>query len=315
MTVLAISGGVGGAKLVSGLADILPPGELAVLANTGDDFEHLGLHISPDIDSVFYALAGWNDTERGWGRAGETWACMEALGQIGGDTWFNLGDRDLALHLERTRRLRAGETLTSVTAELCNAAGIATRIIPMSDTPVPTIVHTAGGDLAFQHYFVRERCAPVVTGFTHQGASEASVPAALRAMQDEIEAVIVCPSNPFISIGPILAVGGMRDWLTGLGVPVVAVSPLIGGEAVKGPTAKMFGELGLSVTNAGLAAHYGDLLNGLVIDESDLADADGLAIGTAITQTLMQTADDRQRVAEVALRLAEMIAESRSELF
>lgn len=311
MTILALSGGVGGAKLVSGLADVLPPGELAVLSNTGDDFEHLGLHIAPDIDSVFYALAGWNDEERGWGRAGETWQCMAALGQIGGETWFNLGDQDLALHLERTHRLRAGETLTEVTATLCKAAGISTRIIPMSDTPVPTIVHTTGGDLAFQHYFVRDRCQPVVTGFTYNGAAEASPPPALLAMREEIEAVIVCPSNPFISIGPILAVGGLRAWIEELGVPVVAVSPLISGEAVKGPTAKMFGELGLNVTNAGLFQHYDGLLDGLVIDESDLADADHLPIGTAVTQTLMQGEADRQRVAEVALRLAEVIAEHR----
>lgn len=309
MSILAISGGVGGAKLVSGLASILPPGELVVLSNTGDDFEHLGLHISPDIDSVFYALAGWNDEERGWGRAGETWQCMAALGQVGGETWFNLGDQDLALHLVRTRRLRAGETLTEVTAALCQAAGIATRIMPMNDSPVPTIVHTTGGDLAFQHYFVRDRCEPVVTGFTYQGAAEAAMPPALLAMQGEIEAVIVCPSNPFISIGPILAVAGMRDWLRGLGVPVVAVSPLIGGQAVKGPTAKMFGELGLSVTNAGLVAQYDDLLNGLVIDESDIADTAALPVGTAVTGTLMQSAADRQRVAEVTLRLVELILE------
>lgn len=312
MTILALSGGVGGAKLVSGLADILPPGDLVVLSNTGDDFEHLGLHIAPDIDSVFYALARWNDEARGWGRAGETWQCMAALHQIGGETWFNLGDQDLALHLERTRRLRAGETLTAVTSTLGKAAGIGTRIIPMSDAPVPTIVHTTVGDLAFQHYFVRDRCEPTVTGFTYQGAAEASPPPGLLPMREEIEAVIICPSNPFISIGPILAVGGLRAWIEQLGVPVVAVSPLIGGQAVKGPTAKMFGELGLNVTNAGLVAQYDGLLDGLVIDESDLADADDLPIGTAVTQTLMRSADDRQRVAEIALRLSEIIAEHRA---
>lgn len=309
MTVLAISGGVGGAKLVSGLAGILPPGELVVLANTGDDFEHLGLHISPDIDSVFYALAGWNDDERGWGRAGETWACMGALGQLGAATWFNLGDQDLALHLERSRRLRSGDSLTEVTTAFCEAAGIATRIIPMSDSPVPTIVHTAGGDLAFQRYFVRDRCEPEVTGFTYQGAAEVGAPSALLAIEQEIEAVIICPSNPFISIGPILAVGGMRAWIESLGVPVVAVSPLIGGQAVKGPTAKMFAELGLSVTNAGLVEHYASFLDGLVIDESDLADADALPVGTAVTRTLMHSAADRERVAEIALRLVELILE------
>ena len=173
------------AKLVAGLSDILPPGDLTVIANTGDDFEYLGLHISPDIDSVFYALAGWNDTERGWGRAGETWQCMAALGQLNGETWFNLGDQDLALHLERTRRLRSGETLSEVTTALSNAAGIATRIVPMSDTPVPTIVQTANaGDLAFQHYFVRERCMPVVTGFMHKDADQARLPEALRSLAD-----------------------------------------------------------------------------------------------------------------------------------
>jgi LPPG:FO 2-phospho-L-lactate transferase len=312
MTVLALSGGVGGAKLASGLADILAPGELVVLANTGDDFEHLGLHIAPDIDSVFYALAGLNDTERGWGRAGETWACMRALGGLGAETWFNLGDQDLALHLERTRRLRKGESLSAVTAALCQAAGVATRILPMSETPVPTIVHTAAhGDLAFQHYFVRERCEPRVTGFTHRGADRAEMPAALRALRD-VTAVIVCPSNPFISIAPILALPGMREWLAGLGAPVVAVSPLIGGQAVKGPTAKMFTELGLEVTNAGLVRQYGGLLDGLVLDEADAADTAALDIATAVTATLMQTAGDRHRVAEVALRLASMLRDSRA---
>jgi LPPG:FO 2-phospho-L-lactate transferase len=311
MTVLALSGGVGGAKLVSGLADILPPGELVVVANTGDDFEHLGLHIAPDIDSVFYALAGWNDTERGWGRAGESWQCMSALGQIGAETWFNLGDQDLALHLERTRRLRAGESLSQVTAALCQAAGIATRIVPMSETPVPTVVHTRDqGDLSFQHYFVRDRCEPVVTGFTHKAAEQAEIPAALRGLLG-VEAVIVCPSNPFISIGPILAVPGMREWLKGLGAPVVAVSPLIGGAAVKGPTAKMFAELGLDITNAGLVAQYDGLLDGLVLDHADGQDVHDLPVATAVTGTLMQTAADRQRVAEIALSLAEAIGEHR----
>jgi len=306
MTVLALSGGVGGAKLASGLAAVLPPGDLVVIANTGDDFEHLGLHISPDIDSVFYALAGWNDEERGWGRTGETWECMRALGELGGETWFNLGDRDLALHLARTRRLRAGENLADVTAGLCEAAGFSTRIVPMSDTAVPTVVHTQEGDLAFQHYFVRERCEPVVTGFTYQGAAEARPPEALRKI-GPVEAVIVCPSNPFISIGPLLAVSGMRAWIESLNAPVVAVSPLIGGEAVKGPTAKMFAELGLSVTNADLVGAYDGLLDGLVIDERDADDAAGLSVAAAVTQTFMKTASDRQRVAEVALRLAEAI--------
>jgi len=308
MTVVALSGGVGGAKLALGLQDILPPGELVVVANTGDDFEHLGLNIAPDIDSVFYALAGLNDTERGWGRAGETWQCMQALGGLGGETWFNLGDQDLALHLERTRRLRSGESLSEVTAALCDAAGIATHILPMSETPVPTIVHTAGGDLAFQHYFVRDRCEPVVTGFTHKDAERAQMPAALLALQD-VEAVIVCPSNPFISIAPILAVPGMSDWLKSLGAPVVAVSPLIGGQAVKGPTAKMFGELGMDVTNAGLVAQYAGLLDGLVLDHADGEDVHDLTVATAVTGTLMQSAEDRRRVAELALNLAEAIKE------
>ena len=311
MTIVALSGGVGGAKLASGLQDILEPGELVVVSNTGDDFEHLGLHISPDIDSVFYALAELNDEERGWGRAGETWRCMEALGGLGGETWFNLGDKDLALHLERTRRLRNGESLTSVTADICRAADVPTRIIPMCDAPVPTIVHTAAGDLAFQHYFVRERCTPVVTGFTHRGADAASLPATLREIGD-VEAVIVCPSNPFISIAPILAVPGMRDWLASLKAPVVAVSPLIGGQAVKGPTAKMFAELGMNVTNAGLVEHYDGLLDGLVIDESDAKDSGNLTLAVAMTETLMRDANDRQRVAHIALRLAEVIKEHRA---
>jgi len=303
MTVVALTGGVGGAKLVCGLADALAPGELAVVANTGDDFRHFGLHIAPDIDSVFYALAGRNDADRGWGRSNETWACMEALGELGAETWFNLGDRDLALHLERTRRLAGGATLSEATAALCRAAGLATRIWPMSDSPVPTTVHTVEGDLAFQHYFVRRRAAPVVTGFTYEGAESARPPASLAGL-GPVEAVIVCPSNPFISIGPILAVAGMAEWLRSLAAPVVAVSPLIGGRAVKGPTAKMFAELGLAATNASLVERYAGLLDGLVVDRGDAADAADLPLPVAVTATLMQSAADRVRTAGAALALA-----------
>ena len=225
---VALSGGVGGAKLALGLCDVLEdPGRLTVVANTGDDFEHLGLQVCPDLDTLTYTLAGLANEETGWGRAGESGAFMEALGALGGETWFFLGDKDLAIHVERTRRLRAGESLSTVTSALCTRLGIRARIVPMSDDPVPTVVETPEGPLAFQHYFVRERCRPKVRGFRHEGAERArpaprsSTPLAAP----DLGAVIVCPSNPYISIDPILAVPGVRAALAACEAPVIAVSP------------------------------------------------------------------------------------------
>ena len=272
--VVALSGGVGGAKLVLGLCRHLPEEQVSVVTNTGDDFEHLGLHVSPDLDTVMYTLSGLDNQDTGWGRGGETWSFMTALEQLGGESWFLLGDKDLATIVERTRRLSLGQTLSEVTTRLTQTLGIRARIVPMSDEPVRTVVLTPRGELAFQHYFVREACQPVVTGFRFDGATHANAsPGVMTALTDEsLELVVICPSNPFISIDPILSVPGIRETLRALEVPIVAVSPIVGGAAVKGPTAKMMQELGLGLTSQSVAHHYRGLLDGFVVDQQDEAE-------------------------------------------
>lgn len=296
--ILALAGGVGGARLAAGLAAVLPPAELAIVVNTGDDFTHLGLAISPDIDTVTYTLAGIANPELGWGIAGESWAFMEQMARLGGETWFRLGDRDLATHVERTRRLRAGESLTEVTAALAAAHGIAHRIVPMADDPAPTIVHSDQGGLAFQDYFVRRQCRPRLERLDF--APHVAPSAAFSSLIDDpaLEAVLICPSNPWLSIAPILALEGVRQRLRARGVPIVAVSPIIGGRAVKGPAAKIMAELGVPVSSAGVAAHYGDFLDGLAIDETDRGEfGEGGRLRLLATGTLMRTAADRARLA------------------
>jgi LPPG:FO 2-phospho-L-lactate transferase len=307
--ILALAGGVGGAKLANGLTGCLAPDELVIAVNTGDDFEHLGLHVSPDLDSVMYRLAGLNDTERGWGLAGESWRFMEALRRLGGETWFNLGDQDLATHVERTRRLRRGETLSAITADFCRRLGVSHRVAPMSDEPVRTMVRTDGGAIPFQDYFVRLRCAPAVRGFVFDGADGARPSAALAAAlnDDELAAIVLCPSNPYVSIAPILALPGVAAAIASRRAPAVAVSPIIGGDAVKGPAAKMMRELGAEPSSRAVADHYGPLLDGLVLDTADASLAPAIeAAGTAtlVTGTLMRTDEDERRLAAETLAFA-----------
>jgi LPPG:FO 2-phospho-L-lactate transferase len=301
--VLALSGGIGGAKLALGLYRLLPPGALIVVANTGDDFEHLGLAISPDIDTLLYTLAGLDNPELGWGRRDETWTFMQALGSLGGETWFNLGDGDLATHVERTRRLAAGQSLSKITDDFRRRLGISARLLPMSDDRVRTRLSTAQGWLDFQDYFVRQRCAPVVREITFAGADEARPqPQFLAALSDQdLRAVVICPSNPFISIDPILAVPGVHDALRGCRAPVVAVSPIIGGKAVKGPTAKMMAELGLPVHAAAVARHYGDILDLYIADETDADVIGDLGLPVVFARTLMLSLDDREALARAVL--------------
>jgi LPPG:FO 2-phospho-L-lactate transferase len=307
---VALSGGIGGAKLVLGLSRVLPAGELLVVANTGDDFEHLGLGISPDLDTLMYVLAGLDNPVTGWGRRDETWSFMESLATLGGEDWFRLGDRDLATHVERTRRLRAGQTLTQVTAELCRRLGVAVRLLPMSDDRVRTRVRSDGGWIDFQDYFVRQQSRPVVRELVFGGAAAAraqpDVMAALRG--GAVRAVVICPSNPFISIGPILAVPGLKAAIANCGAPVVAVSPIIGGRAVKGPTAKMMQELGLEPGAAAVARHYGGLLDGYVVDTADAAGVSGLRPRVTAAPTLMTTLADREALARAVLAAADALA-------
>lgn len=311
---LALTGGVGGAKLAVGLREVLGPDELAFVVNTGDDFEHLGLHVSPDLDSLMYALADLSNPETGWGRVGETWACLDTLQQLGGESWFRLGDRDLAVHLQRTTRLRAGASLSSVTRELNAALGTRHPIYPMSDDPVPTVVHTSAGPLAFQHYFVRERCAPGVTGFEFAGAAAARpLPEVLALLADPaLTGIIVCPSNPYVSIDPMLAVPGFRAALRASRAPVVAVSPIVAGLALKGPTAKMMAELAVPTSADAVAAHYGDLLDGFVLDAQDaalLTRFEGARVAAIAAPTVMLTLDDKVRL---ATRVCEFARELRA---
>ncbi|HTB43614.1 MAG TPA: 2-phospho-L-lactate transferase [Acetobacteraceae bacterium] len=307
--IIALSGGVGGAKLALGLSRILPPQDLLVVVNTGDDFEHWGLAISPDIDTVVYTLAGLANREVGWGRADETWSCMETLAAIGGETWFKLGDRDLAVHIERTRRLRLGESLSAITADLCARLGVGPRVVPMSNDPVRTRLLTDTGWLDFQEYFVRNRCEPVVRELRFHGADTARPhPDFMAALADPaLEAVVICPSNPFISVEPILAVPGVRAALAHCAAPVIAVSPIIAGRAVKGPTAKMMTELGLDPTAGTVAQRYSDLLDGYVIDHADMAEVVSIDARVTLAQTLMTTIEDREALAKTVLDAAAVL--------
>ena len=309
-SVLALSGGVGGAKMVLGLSAVLRAGELAVAVNTADDFEHLGLHVSPDLDTVLYTLAGLSDPVRGWGRADESWNFMSALASLGAETWFALGDRDLAVHVERTRRLRAGESLTSIVADMASRLNVAVQIVPITDSPVRTVVHTRDGPLPFQDYFVKHRCAPVITAISFAGVAEARPsPAFAGAIANPaLSAVVIAPSNPYLSIDPILAVPGVREALEHVPVPVIAVSPIIHGKAVRGPTAKIMTELGIDLTPSAIARHYGGLIDGLVIDESDAADADRIGVPVAVARTLMNNIDDRRHLARAVLAFAQTLA-------
>ncbi len=303
--VVALAGGVGGAKLAHGLAQIVPPEDLTIIVNTGDDFEHLGLHISPDLDTVMYTLAGIANPETGWGQAGETWNFLDAIGKLGGETWFRLGDRDLATHVERTRRLRAGESLTQVTAALCAALGVQPRLLPMTDDWVGTVVHTDEGRLEFQRYFVYRRCEPRVHSIEYEGLENAQPTSEVLTALESADAIIFCPSNPFLSLDPILGLPGVRDRVEAKGA--IAVSPIVGGQAIKGPAAKMLAELGLDVTAASVAAHYAGLLSGFVLDHVDAPlkakiEADGSPV--YVTDTLMRSTADRARLARDVLTFA-----------
>jgi LPPG:FO 2-phospho-L-lactate transferase len=310
--VVAISGGIGGAKLALGLCRVLPAQQLTVIVNCGDDFDHLGLRICPDIDTTLYTLGGLANTALGWGRQDETWRFMDTLGALGGPSWFRLGDRDLALHVERTRRLAAGESLSSFVGDVAQRLGITAGIVPMSDDPVRTHVRTPEGELAFQDYFVRLRCAPRVTAIRFEGAESARpAPAVAAALGARPEAIILCPSNPYLSVDPILAVPGMRALLRAAGAPVIAVSPLVAGDAVKGPTAKIMRELGVPLTPAAIARHYAALIDGFVLDRRDAAGAGECDCPVKVTDTLMKSLKDRERLAREVLAFAALLRGAR----
>lgn len=309
MKVVALAGGVGGAKLVDGLAALLPPTDLSVIVNTGDDFDHCGLRICPDLDTVCYTLAGLANPKTGWGQQDETWMTFEAVKRLEGPDWFQLGDKDLATHLVRTDLLAKGQPLSAVTATFCLKWGVAHTVLPMSDDPVRTIVHTADqGALAFQNYFVQHACQPAVRKFEFLGAENAvPAPGTLRLI-DSADLVILTPSNPWVSIDPILSVTGYRDALKNK--VVIAVSPLIGGQALKGPAAKMCSELGISPSAAAVAAHYRDLLTGFVFDQQDRVELEIIErwrIIPLLTNITMKDARDRVRLAEEVLEFGKSV--------
>ena len=311
-TVLALSGGIGGAKLALGLAHVVPPEKLMIVGNIGDDFVHFGQHISPDLDTLMYTISGTADTEKGWGLANESWNFMQALKKLSGtsgacdETWFQLGDQDLATHLERTRRLAKGETLSQITTDFCRKFGIEARIIPASNDAVRTIVETPEGDLAFQNYFVQKRCEPIVSGLRFQGAENAlPTPEFMEMFRTQLlQAVVICPSNPILSIDPILAIRGVREALRECSAPVIAVSPIVGGDSVKGPTAKIMRELGLPVSAIAVANYYRDFLDGFILDTQDEKEASEIrkmSISVKITEILMKDLATKTKLANTVL--------------
>ena len=333
---LALSGGVGGARLVLGLTQLLSPEDLTVVTNTGDDFQHLGLTICPDLDTVLYTLAGWNNPETGWGQRDESWNLLNALARLGGEDWFRLGDRDLATHLIRTQMLTEGHSLSEVAAQLSAKMGVKYAILPMTDDPVATVVitkNTSGKDalpsvipvppsvipakagttrLTFQHYFVRDRCQPQVERFEFEGiAAAVPSPGFLAALEVPPSAVIICPSNPFVSVAPVLNLPGIQSRLKATAAPVIAVSPIVGGRAIRGPAAKMMAELGLPQTALGVAQYYveayGDLLTGFVLDQEDESlsnEVAALGLATRVTNTVMSDLPAKTKLAAELLDFA-----------
>jgi LPPG:FO 2-phospho-L-lactate transferase len=311
-SIVALAGGVGGAKLAEGLAQILPPEALTVIVNTGDDFVHWGLNISPDLDTVCYTLAGLANPVTGWGRMDESWNVFEQMEHLGAEAWFRLGDKDLATHLERTRRLRDGEPLSRITRDLCARWGIRHTVLPMSDAPVATMVDTVEmGELAFQEYFVHQRCQPTVKGFRFAGIESARpAPGVLEAIE-AADAIVICPSNPWVSVDPILKALNLPSAVR-RPRSTVAVSPIIGGKTVKGPAAKMFAELGIEPSALAVARHYGSpLLTGFVLDAVDAGLAEAVADLTIVpfsTNTIMNLSDNRRQLAQDVLNFIQRLA-------
>jgi len=310
LRVVALAGGVGGAKFADGLSRLLPPDCLTIIVNTGDDFEHLGLRICPDLDTVCYTLAGMANPQTGWGLANESFQALESLAGLGGPGWFHVGDRDLGTHLERTRRLKLGESLSQVTGAFCQAWKVQTQVLPMTDDPAPTVVLTSEGELPFQEYFVHRQCQPAVTGFRFEGMEQARPAQGVLKALHRADLVVFCPSNPWVSIDPILAVEGVRRTLQEererRELPVAAISPIIGGKTVKGPAAKMFSELGITPSALAVAEHYRELCSGFVLDRLDEEQALAirvLGMQTLVTDTLMNSSADRIRLADEVLRV------------
>ena len=304
MKLAVLSGGVGGARFLRGVVDTADPRDVTIVGNVGDDVEILGLHVSPDLDSILYGLSGLADDERGWGRAEETWQALEAVSTLGGEDWFRLGDRDLGLHLVRTQALRRGEPLSAVTRRIAAALGLEPTLLPATDDRLRTWLETPAGSFPFQEWFVARGHADEVDAVRFEGAAEAApAPGVLDGLAGA-DLIVVAPSNPYVSIGPILAVAAIRDALEERSVPAVAVSPLIGGRAVKGPADRMLARLAGGTSPAHVARCYEGLIDALVFDAADADDLDGLEVRPIVTRTLMHDADARRRLAEAVLDAA-----------
>jgi LPPG:FO 2-phospho-L-lactate transferase len=304
LRVAALSGGVGGARFLRGLVEVVDPKQLTIVGNVGDDVDVLGMHVSPDLDSVLYALTGLHDDERGWGRADETWRALETVTELGGEAWFRLGDRDLGLHLVRTQALRAGAPLSAVTARIAAALGLVPRLLPATDDPLRTWLETPAGRFPFQEWFVARGHRDEVDDVRYEGARAAApAPGVLDALE-AAELIVIAPSNPYVSIGPILAVEPIRAALERRRVPCVAVSPLVGGRAVKGPADRMLARLAGGTSPAHVASCYRGLVDALVVDEADADDLAGLDVRPIVTKTLMVDAGARRRLAEATLEVA-----------
>jgi LPPG:FO 2-phospho-L-lactate transferase len=304
MRIAALSGGVGGARFLRGLVEVADPSLLTIVGNVGDDVEVLGMHVSPDLDSILYALSGLHDEERGWGRAEETWHALETVSALGGEAWFRLGDRDLGLHLVRTQALRDGQALSQVTARLARALGLEPALVPATDDLLRTWLETPAGTFAFQEWFVARGHRDEVDALRYEGAADAAPAPGVVAALDDADLIVIAPSNPYVSIGPILAVPAIRAALERRRVPAVAVSPLVGGRAVKGPADRMLARLAGGISPAHVASCYAGLIDALVLDEADADDTASLPVRPIVTRTLMVDGDARRRLAEAVLEVA-----------
>ena len=311
-----LSGGVGGAMLVLGLSQVINNDDFMTIVNTGDDFVHLGLKICPDIDTIIYTLAELVDQERGWGLKDESWNFLDKTKLLGGESWFNLGDKDLATHVHRTQRLAKGEDLTSITKNLASSFGVEAKIVPMTNDLVSTVVETREGDLAFQHYFVRDRCLPIVKRFRFEGIKSSVINPSIKEYGEENNksAVLLAPSNPFVSIDPIIGVPGMTEELVKMKGPKIAISPIINNKAIKGPAAKMMQELGIPSTSIEVTNHYKGLINAVVIDHADAAlseKIEDMGIKVFVTNTVMHSLKEKITLANECLNFIEGYWENR----
>ena len=309
--IVALCGGIGGSKLALGLNNVLDQKNLSIITNTGDDFLYLGFYICPDIDTVIYTLAGVNNKETGWGREDETWKTLDVLEELGADTWFQLGDKDLALHLFRSKEKRNGELLTTITRKITNKFGLKTNVLPMSNHPVQTFLETEDGEMTFQDYFVRNKCKPKVKNILFKSKKPVATDAVKRSLMDKnLDGIVFCPSNPYLSIDPILSIDRIRKSIENQKKPRIAISPIVGHDSVKGPTSKLMKEMGVEVSSLSIAKHYKGLIDGIVIDHEDENEAQKIremGIEVKLSKIIVETKEEKMRLAKESLEFIKEI--------